>query len=328
MEEVFEKDRALFKTYLENLFNAYEFLDMHLYPLTILAEIGEADPIDVIRISPKDASYYANRNDVDEVASKLAGEKLMHFSAFLKKSWRENDLLWGRLDAAEIIVRTILQDTPEKIEETLKELCPAIVCEELGSIRKRRETELSQAVLSDDDQTRIRTVLDEQPGLSIEATEAYFIKNYRVGSEGFENVAQTYLWRTIAKSLRTTERIFQRRRRHAGATGAGRILNWPLRLLSILLNLPYILIVMLGGLDSSWLDRIISYVGLVALSILLLQLFQVINAAAWLVLVAVGLVFLFLWPRRRVGLIILIVLLVLAFIFGVITVEFTFNPPW
>lgn len=328
MEEVFEKNRALFKAYLENLFNAYEFLDMHLYPLTILAEIGEADPIDVIRISPKDASYYDNRNDVDEVAAKLAGEKLMHFSAFLKKSWRENDLLWGRLDAAEIIARTVLQDQPEKIEETLKELCPAIVHEELESMLNRRKTELKQVVFTENDQAKIQAVLDEQAGENIKATEDYFIHNYRVGSEGFENVTQTYLWRTIAKALRTTERIFQRRRRQTRGSGGAGILNWPLRLLSIVLNLPYIFIVMLGGLDSNWLDRIISYVGLIALSILLLQLFHVISAAAWVVLIALGLVFLFLWPRRRVGLIILVVLLLLAFIFGVIRVKFSFNPPW
>ena len=31
-----------------------------------------------------------------------------HFGGFLKKSWRCNDLTWGRLDAAEIIARKLL----------------------------------------------------------------------------------------------------------------------------------------------------------------------------------------------------------------------------
>jgi hypothetical protein len=33
-------------------------------------------------------------------ATKLAGDDLGHFGAFLKRSWRANDWLWGRLDAA------------------------------------------------------------------------------------------------------------------------------------------------------------------------------------------------------------------------------------
>ena len=35
---------------------------------------------------------------------KLAGVELAHFGAFLKRSWRANDWMWGRLDAAERLV--------------------------------------------------------------------------------------------------------------------------------------------------------------------------------------------------------------------------------
>ena len=40
--------------------------------------------------------------------SKLAGMKLGHFAGFLKRSWRANDWLWGRLDGAEYAVRCVL----------------------------------------------------------------------------------------------------------------------------------------------------------------------------------------------------------------------------
>jgi hypothetical protein len=36
--------------------------------------------------------------------AKLAGVELAHFGAFLKRSWRANDWMWGRLDAAERLV--------------------------------------------------------------------------------------------------------------------------------------------------------------------------------------------------------------------------------
>jgi predicted acylesterase/phospholipase RssA len=41
---------------------------------------------------------------------KLAGLKLGHFAGFLKRSWRANDWLWGRLDGAEHLVRSIVTD--------------------------------------------------------------------------------------------------------------------------------------------------------------------------------------------------------------------------
>ncbi len=46
---------------------------------------------------------------LDELArstpdDKLAGVELAHFGAFLKRSWRANDWMWGRLDAAERLV--------------------------------------------------------------------------------------------------------------------------------------------------------------------------------------------------------------------------------
>jgi hypothetical protein len=39
--------------------------------------------------------------------AKLAGVELAHFGAFLKGSWRANDWLWGRLDAAQRLLRML-----------------------------------------------------------------------------------------------------------------------------------------------------------------------------------------------------------------------------
>jgi predicted acylesterase/phospholipase RssA len=48
---------------------------------------------------------------------KLAGMKLGHFGGFLKRSWRANDWLWGRLDGVEHVLRTLLD------LDYLKRLC-------------------------------------------------------------------------------------------------------------------------------------------------------------------------------------------------------------
>ena len=55
------------------------------------------------------------RDDPDE---KLAGVQLAHFAAFLKRSWRANDWMWGRLDAAERLVRLLDEATDHQLTRT------------------------------------------------------------------------------------------------------------------------------------------------------------------------------------------------------------------
>jgi predicted acylesterase/phospholipase RssA len=57
----------------------------------------------------------AGRDDPDE---KLAGVQLAHFAAFLKRSWRANDWMWGRLDAAERLVRLLDEATDHQLTRT------------------------------------------------------------------------------------------------------------------------------------------------------------------------------------------------------------------
>lgn len=51
----------------------------------------------------------------DTPEAKLAGMKLNHFGGFLKRSWRANDWLWGRLDGVEHLLRALL-DTDRIID--------------------------------------------------------------------------------------------------------------------------------------------------------------------------------------------------------------------
>ena len=74
---------------------------------------------------------------------KLAGVELAHFGAFLKGSWRANDWLWGRLDAAQRLLRlldavagdplrsqgTLEQHTRAVQAAVLREELPALVAE-------------------------------------------------------------------------------------------------------------------------------------------------------------------------------------------------------
>ena len=62
------------------------------------------DRIRLARISPPDATF------IPKTKEKLAGDALGHFGGFIKQEWRENDLMWGRLDAAEIAVGMLFAD--------------------------------------------------------------------------------------------------------------------------------------------------------------------------------------------------------------------------
>ncbi|MDQ6828994.1 MAG: patatin-like protein, partial [Gemmatimonadota bacterium] len=91
----------------------YNFYDVIAFPILFSTEVGEElDAVDIVRISPEDA-----KSLIDERASgrrKLAGTALGHFGAFMQRSWRVNDILWGRLDGAERLIGTALAHVDDR----------------------------------------------------------------------------------------------------------------------------------------------------------------------------------------------------------------------
>lgn len=78
--------------------------DVLVHPVQSAGDAGERDAVEVIRMSPLDSKLLAPANGVP----KLKGTGRGHFAAFFERSFRENDYLWGRLDAAERIVWLVL----------------------------------------------------------------------------------------------------------------------------------------------------------------------------------------------------------------------------
>lgn len=79
------------------------------FPLEFAARVRQRDQISVVRLSPFDAQCGFSKLAFED---KICGETFGHFGAFLKKSWRSNDLLWGRLDGISRLVETLLLHTP------------------------------------------------------------------------------------------------------------------------------------------------------------------------------------------------------------------------
>lgn len=85
----------------------FEHYDMLTFPIAYGTDAGESDIVEVVRISPEDGVRIVN--EARDGRRKLAGTQLMNFGAFFKQGWRENDMLWGRLDTAEILIAEMLR---------------------------------------------------------------------------------------------------------------------------------------------------------------------------------------------------------------------------
>jgi hypothetical protein len=84
--------------------DSFSSVDACQYPAELAAGLYELDEIELIRISPKDARL----PDGISGADKVTGDKLAHFSAFLRRDWRTNDIAWGHSDGLCQIITALL----------------------------------------------------------------------------------------------------------------------------------------------------------------------------------------------------------------------------
>jgi hypothetical protein len=104
-----------------------------------LSDIGQVNTISVKRISPDDA-----RRLPVPPEEKLQGVALHHFGAFFKRSAREHDYLWGRLDAVEQLLGLLDPELPDAV---YRQGFDAVFAEERGltataGLRQRLEATL------------------------------------------------------------------------------------------------------------------------------------------------------------------------------------------
>ena len=131
---------------LQKYFRDYDDYDMIIFPVLYETEVGEPALVDVFRVSPEDAKAL-----IDERATKcrkLAGTALGHFGAFLEKRWRENDIMWGRLDGAERIIASVLPGEHPQRNSLIGEAQAAIVYETIKDLGvEERHNLLSEALM-------------------------------------------------------------------------------------------------------------------------------------------------------------------------------------
>ena len=90
--------RGLLERYL-----GFAYWDVFLYPPMAVGDIAELDSIEVVRVSPADTGLLEPR----AVTDRLKGVALFHFGGFIRRSYRENVFLWGRLDGVERLLAVL-----------------------------------------------------------------------------------------------------------------------------------------------------------------------------------------------------------------------------
>jgi patatin-related protein len=113
----------------------FPFWDVLLYPIQALSDVGERDHVEIIRISPRDTHRIPQMSNGQH--TKLKGAESHHFGAFLSRTGRERDYLWGRLDGAERLIGILLHEADETDKDRwCKEAFQAILEEDEEAVPK------------------------------------------------------------------------------------------------------------------------------------------------------------------------------------------------
>ena len=132
---------------LKILFQSFRLIDEEVYAYEYLSDIQAKEQIEIVRISPIDAQKgFGYGKGLDD---KLAGDQLGAFGGFFKKSWRSNDILWGRLDGVNRLVDALI--TPESLKHLPDFLARRIVRQpdELDGAYSQRQAAYLEALIAE-----------------------------------------------------------------------------------------------------------------------------------------------------------------------------------
>ncbi len=106
-----EKLAGVHSAKLLKQWQTFSTIDCETYPFEYLTNLTEKQLIDPVGISPNNAQLGLGKGK--NIQEKLAGNKLYKTGGTFTKSWRVNDLIWGRLDGLNRIIEGTI--TPESV---------------------------------------------------------------------------------------------------------------------------------------------------------------------------------------------------------------------
>lgn len=212
------------KGYLDHYYKNFDEYDQLSFPVFFETKVGEAVKVDVMRISPQDATSLIDERK--EKRQKLGGESLFHFGGFLDRVWRFYDIMWGRLDGAERLITALLPD--KKYTELRKFLTKKahleILREEmLASNKAETQNNLIKSLLEKsagfESQTETSIVTGEFMDEKIQQKVDKILENCLEPESAYKFIKENYtvenrlepkeLLRIISRSTKVTGDIFE-----------------------------------------------------------------------------------------------------------------------
>jgi patatin-related protein len=123
-------DGKTVREFVAEYYVRFDEYDQMSFPLYYDTGTGEPATVEVLRVSPEDATSLINER-ADDGRPKLAGTEYFHFGAFLDEKWRRNDIMWGRLDGCERVLAALFPQDEDVREALLQEAQLIIVREEM-----------------------------------------------------------------------------------------------------------------------------------------------------------------------------------------------------
>jgi patatin-related protein len=189
----------------------FDDFDMVAFPMLYGTDAGEADPVEIVRIAPEDAKSIIDERCTGFTKRKTRGWKYNHFGAFLDPEWRKNDIMFGRLDAAECLINAFVPESNPDRVPLLQKAQREIILESLSP-------EQRSAILG-----------PEQPS---DLSDAQVVDRFRDKYRVTENLAPGVGLPTAARGIDVTSKVLKG---IAGERGVGKSpIGWLARLGSLL----------------------------------------------------------------------------------------------
>ncbi|HEX7653913.1 MAG TPA: patatin-like protein, partial [Verrucomicrobiae bacterium] len=117
---------------LQHYYLNFDDFDYAIFPAKFGVDREESRPVEIFRVSPDDCTSLFDPKTCR--VRKLGGHSVFNFGGFLEREWRRNDIMWGRLDGVERLIRALTFDSKmdEKVKlQLIHEAQAGIVAEEL-----------------------------------------------------------------------------------------------------------------------------------------------------------------------------------------------------
>ncbi|CDF34462.1 unnamed protein product [Chondrus crispus] len=274
------------RRFLSDYHVRFDSYDQMGFPLQHRTIAGDTAAVDLVRISPSDATALVNEAGKSASGKKLAGTALGNFGAFLDRRWRTNDLMWGRLDGAERLIHSTLSGDDASSQALRKILTSAaheaILDESFGQDAIKDPLSALRSVLDElkinDDASRQRLTAVLSSFLSPSSLVDYLQHNYAKPQTPDRESTFSNLARGVSIFGRVLGGISERQEKRSGVASAS---AWIARLGLILQG--FVAISLPGSLRQKWARSVFQSIyiigGFVFLSALVLGKPDVVSVA-------------------------------------------------